>query len=581
MQYTPDLVEILREMARRRPAVRMQSAAELIESTTTKLRAFYYPKQRAFFTSKAKRRATRKTRRAGATAGGCRELLARAIELAGFRATYATSTRMEAIERAWKSDTKSGLIDILDQEGVRVDHPTLRCYRLGGVKVEVREADLLLVFENGSQIDLFGADTARTRRRKRGGAKHVLWVDEAQDFSALEEFLDAIVDASMADFDGEIWLSGTPGRDCIGRFYEITKEDAEDGEPLPGWEVHTIAQVDNPFFGRVQGQCVIDNLGVRHGPYKRSSVEREASRIRFQQAAGKSLAASGKTMDDPNVQREYFGRWVRTDARFVYPIHTRARHELLFAPQRLTINRMNRDHPPWYDHAAAMADLPRRANGTECDWFFAIGADFGYSPDPFALVVWAFCYELPGIYEMFSWKCIHVNTDAQGSYMKALWDAIARVVSFVGDPAGKQDDFAVWRDRLQLPIEEANKAGKNTLEEFLADDIRSGIVHLRGHVDKKTGEVRGSPLYTEMRYLVYVPTKPGAPRAVAKKRKVNGIEHGDHCCDAARYSYADLKHYIKPSPPPPPPPDQLVHDLHEVDLDTRETRTSNDYNWME
>ena len=132
----------------------------------------------------------------------------------------------------------------------------------------------------------------------------------------------------------------------------------------------------------------------------------------------------------------------------------------------------------------------------------AVGADFGYNPDPFAIVVWAFAHDSMDVYELFSWKASRVHTDDQGQYLLKIWTQLDNVVAFVGDPAGKQDDFEVWRTRLNLPIDEANKKGKNTLEEFLANDIRLGRVHLR----------RDSPLHDEMKHLVYLPTKAGKTR---------------------------------------------------------------------
>jgi hypothetical protein len=119
-------------------------------------------------------------------------------------------------------------------------------------------------------------------------------------------------------------------------------------------------------------------------------------------------------------------------------------------------------------------DLPRKPRGAPYQWLFAIGADFGYYPDPFAIVVWAFCRELPDVYEMFSWKHTRVNTDDQGRVPEA---AVGRrsTRSWLRRRSGRQAGrLRVWRERLNLPMEEANKAGKNTLEEFLADAIRRG-----------------------------------------------------------------------------------------------------------
>ncbi len=152
----PAVREILLELARRRPAVvdsQRDEAAEMAAS----LRAFYYPKQRAYFTSKAKLRATKKTRRAGATTGGCREFIARAIEHPGWRGTYVTTTRKEARERAWTSDTKSGLLDILREYGVHVDHPSIEVRLLGGVRADIRDQATGALFD-----DLIARSTSAT-----------------------------------------------------------------------------------------------------------------------------------------------------------------------------------------------------------------------------------------------------------------------------------------------------------------------------------------------------------------------------------------------------------------------------------
>lgn len=535
------------------------------------LRSLYAPKQAAFFKPGKLWKATRKTRRAGITTVGVREMLARAIEIPGFRATYVASTRGEAEARAWKSDTKSGLLDVLRKYADPIDHPSLTAYRFGGVTIEVRQADLVLTFGNGSEIELFGVADLRSQRKKRGGAKHLIWIDEAQDFAHLEEFFDAVI-VPMSDFGIEVWMTGTPGVDCAGMFYDVTKEPEEGEDPLPGWEVHELAQVDNPFFGHVVTDTtagvpvyyVEDNLfedrrltaeeraAHRYGPFDTTdAAEREAVRVRWEQTAGDAMRKKGWKGDEPQFQREFLGKWVKTDARYVYPVHGRPKHELFFAPQRLVPNPFAGSHPRfdghprWYDHTAACRDLPRLGRDRRAhQWLFAIGADFGYFPDPFAVFVWAFTPTLDHVYEMFSWKMTRVATDDQGAYLKLLWDAIDNIVLLVGDPANKQDDFAMWQRRLNLPIEEAAKRGKNTLEEFLADDIRRGRVHLR----------EGSPIYQEMRHLVYLPTKPGKTREVHKHRSVAGVVHGDHLCDCARYSYSALSHYLAEIGQEKPPP---------------------------
>lgn len=554
-------VNLLAELFRRRPAP-VDSQRNIAAETAALLRAFYHPKQHAFYRSAAKRRATKKTRRAGATSGGCREFIARAIETPGWRGTYVATTRKEARERAWLSDNKEGLIDILRNFGVAFDHPSLEVQLIGGVKAEIRDQSMTIDFDNGSRIDLFGADDMRSLRKQRGLSKHVYWIDEAQDFRFIQDFYDAIIIGSLTDYDGECWLTGTPGRDCSGMFYDITK-DPGDGAPMPGWEVHTLAVIDNPFFGRVVelagyngdiSHVVIDNMGTQTGPYAtREEAEAEAGKVRWDRTAGKAKAEKNWKGTEPDFIREWLGQWVREDARYVYPIHSVSQHDLLYAPQRLIKNPFAdthdrfKDHPKWHDIKKAISDLPKDTSRgyKKHQWMYAIGADFGYHPDPFSLVVWAFTYTMQDVYELMSWKCTKVNTDDQGAYMKLLWDSLDNVVVFVGDAAGKQDDFDVWRNRMGLPLDEANKKGKNTLEAFLADDIRRARVHLR----------RDSPLHDEMTHLVYLPGKPGKTQEVAKHRRAgDGIVHGDHCCDAARYAYASLTHYASKIPGRMPDP---------------------------
>lgn len=572
-----------REQALRRWAERRQQRAKDSgpAALAAELRAFYYPKQRAFLTSKARQRATRKTRRMGATSGGCREFIACALEQPGFRATYATTTRQEAVDRAWRNDNATGFYDLLAAFGDHVKHPSLQAFNMGGIVVEVRESDLKLEFSNGSQIELFGAETFRMQKRKRGNAKHKFWIDEAQDFPELEKFFDAVVIGSITDTEGDIWLTGTPGLDCVGMFWDVTKE-AEDGEePLAGWEVHEITVTDNPFFGRVvargdewwiEGRPKIDALV---GPFEdRDEAERRAIKLRWDRTAGEAMRLKGWKGDEPDFIREWTGKWVRQDARYVYPVHALPKHQLLFAPQRLRDNPfIGSDprfdgHPPWYDHHAAVRDLPRKGrDGRPHKWLYSLWFDFGYYPDPFALVMWAFCTTLPDVYEMFSWKQTRVDSEQQGLYIKRMWEVDDAIVSFGGDAANKKAEFAAWARRMNMPLQEADKQGKNMLEELLANDVRRGVVHLR----------EGSPLYTEMRHLVYLPGKPGKTREVHKHRAVQGVVHGDHCCDAARYGFTDLTHYLSKlgtERPPAGSPAAYAAEAERIEkeLDDREAR---------
>lgn len=534
-------VDLLDLYAKRRPLESVAKAAQNeADRAAASLRAFMYPKQLAYYTSKAKCKATSKTRRAGATAGGCRELLARSIERPGHRAMYMATTRQEARDRAWTNDTQSGFLDVLRAEGTYVDHPTLEAWSLGGIIVEVRDADTALNFSNGSQIKLFGMDSERALRKERGKAKHVYWIDEAQDFPHLQKFYDAVVIGSLADYKGECWLSGTPGQDCAGFFYEITKNEEEGDPRLPGWEVHVIAVVDNPYFGCVVEDgaefYVEDNAKERVGPFATAGLaEEEAVKVRWDRTAGDAMRKKGWKGDEPDFVREWLGRWVKTDARYVYPVHAVPKHQLVFAPRRLADNPIDPTHAPWYDHELALRDLPRNPRGRAYEWMFSIGADFGYAQTPFALTMWAFTFERPDIFEMLSWKQHKVLPDDQRRYLELLWNTVDNIVALVGDPAGqKSADLEAWRSRFSLPIDDADKSAKNTWQELMAGDIRKGQVRYR----------EDSPLLHEHRHLVYLPTKPGKTRKDDEFRRIaDGTVPGNDCADAALYSFKYMTHH--------------------------------------
>lgn len=470
------------------------SAAARIAEFCAQLRSIYYPKQAAYFRSRAKRRATRKTRRSGATTGGCRELLARAVEHRGFRATYVTTTRIEARARAWESDTQSGLVDLLRLYAKQLDQGGVTAFDVAGVTVEVRQQELALVFSNGSRIDLFGANDENALNKQRGLAKHVYWIDEAQDFKWLDRFYKAVIVGAMVDYKGECWLTGTPSRDCAGMFYEVTREDPQ--AAWRQWEVHSIAVVDNPFFGSTPEE-------------------------RWATTAAAALVDNGWTDDDPDFQREWLARWVKSDARFVYAANNVSDHQILYAPLRLDPN-------GFPDVAAALVDLPGRASGRS--YFCALGCDLG-TRAAFAMVGWAWSLEDPLLYELFSWAKTGYDYDDMSASIRAVMQqthfTIAVADAGGGGKGAVQGWSTKWVDKYQLAITEAHKTNKHVAQSSWNADIRKLLCRFR----------IGSPLLQQMRSHRYRPIRnehgkleedPGSPRDL---------------CDAGLYAHRESYHF--------------------------------------
>lgn len=484
------------------------------------LRSFYYPKQAAFFESPARLRATRKTRRAGATTGGCRELLARAIETPGFRATCAHSTLVEARARAWENDTQNGLANIVREFGEPLEVRGVEQVRIGGVICEVRPGELALDFSNGSRIELFGADHERATSKKRGSAKHVYWLDEAQDFLHLESFYKRVISPALSDFKGECWITGTPSVECSGMFYDITKQDEVDGPRLPGWDVHVLAQVDNPYFG-------------------------DTPEERWENTAGEAMRLNGWSADDPDLLREQFALWVRSDGNYVYKVHAVPAHQLCYAPARM-------DDDGFPDVRAAMEDLPAFGRRT---YFTALGADLG-TRDDFAFVLWAWALEDPCLYEVASWKKPGLDYDEMAMYLRAVRELVT--VGLVVADAGGGGKPAVmgwskeWLDRYQVPVEEAEKKHKEMAIKLVNNDIRTGKLRVR----------EGGVLLAEWRVHRW-----------AKLRSSTGLRVEDpatpnHAADAALYAHRHSYHHrgkVETPPPPPGTPARLEQEEREVE----------------
>lgn len=501
-------IDLLLDLQERAPVISdVESGADRL-AAELRARMGNHPKQRAFWQTEHPRAAALCTRRAGKSDGGVHEWLAKSITIPGWRGVYVNETKPEARKIVWRNDMGQGWCDLLAKHGtVEGDR-----YKLGEVTASTNDTTLEINFSNGSQIALFGADDEAAINKLRGQAKDEIWPDEAQKMKHLRAFILQVASACLKDKRGRLKLTGTPSEDAAGYFYDVTPEPDSGDTALPGWEVHRWSVVDNPWFGLTEEE-------------------------RWARTAGEALTENGWDGTEPEFVREWLGKWVKSDARYVYPVHAAPSHiRLCYAPQRLRTNGINSGHPAWLNVTEALRDLPVPKGRKPYTWLYAIGADFGYAQDPFAVVVWASCHDIPEIYELFSWKEHKVIPDDQRDYLKSLFEALDNVIVLVGDPAGQvAANLAGWRERVMLPIDEAEKSSKPTWQAMMAGDIRKGRVRYR----------EGSPLLTEHKHLVYLPTKPGKPlKDHADRRSSDGRIHGNHCSDAGLYAFRHLTHYM-------------------------------------
>lgn len=525
-------------------------------------RSRYHPKQRAFYDRKAFHRpplwrgASICTRRAGKTAGGTREVLSRCLEQPGYRAIYCGQTREEVKRRAWESDTKDGFLDLLEEHGEAVAKSKTVAFDVAGIKANVNRQTLTVDFDNGSQIVLFAANHKKDQRKLRGGAKHLVWVDEAQEFLELANFIESVCSALVKDYKGETWLTGTPSEDAAGYFYEVTCEPESNDAPRPGWDVHRYAVTDNPFFGHVVPRLaelddgaydVVDQLGEIISTHETlDEADRAAEQLRWDSTAGATLKENNWKGDEPAFLREYRGKWTRLDAAYVYAVHAVPDEKLHWTTPAGELAPMRLDADGWLDYEASLADLPRRPGGGRYTWLVGAGLDFGYLPHPFALTAWSFCLDLVGIWELFSWKKTKLLPDDQKAITHRFVNQVGgALMVLVGDPGGqKNQDLIAWKERFGLPIEPADKAQKATWQEMLNGDIRGGLAHFR----------KGSPMLHEMRHLVKRRGPTGKWVEHADRALVDGTIPGNDTSDAGLYSSRHIHHFLARPPEDKPIP---------------------------
>lgn len=502
--------QLLAEHARRSDARR--SIAESItdapdpRAQAERLLSEHHPKQAACVNDQSSLVAVLGTRRSGKSRGWLRKLVHDAISIPGSYQVYTNTTWNECRRIAWRGARPcDGLLGLNDN------------FQLGAT---FTKSERSMLFPNQSIIECIPADDVPAIERALGMAPHRVWFDEAQKFPHLDYALKEILGPAMADFDGQIVLTGTPSRDCVGLFYDVTK----DGANVGGWAVHKLNVLDNPWFG-------------------------QTTKERYARTVLKHLIKFALDEDDPQVRRMWFGQWIEEDASFVYHVHRVPEEDLLYAPARWYKNK--KPNHEWLggepNIRAALKDLPLKPDGSAYEWIFGMGTDLGYDPDPFAYVVWAWTWGRPELFELLSWKQTKLIPDKQAQIIQDLLSKLE--LAFAGADAGGGGKGIVkgwaegWQDRYPIPIEEAPKAQKVTAIEFLNNDLRRGTLKLR----------EGGPLYEEMRKLAWAPRK-------GQGRQLELVQRGRHgrkkfpndCCDAGLYGHRMAQHhrYVEPETEP-------------------------------
>lgn len=266
----------LQELLRRFPTqetTNLDKIATKVEGAGAYLRKHLFDKQLAFATDPAKQKAALCTRRAGKTEVIAQMLLETAVENSQSICLYYAPTKRQAKNIIW---------------------PKLkRLVKHYSLQVEFKETESSLHFENGSIVYIYGADKVSDIDAALGLAVHMVVLDEAGSFGPhLELLVNEVLGPTTFDYGGQMVMIGTPTRNHTGFFYEVTNGKRD------GWSLHKWSVFDNSQMPRWAGKENWQDI-------VREELEDE-------------LRRTGQREDDPVVQRQWFGRWIKEENSMLY-----------------------------------------------------------------------------------------------------------------------------------------------------------------------------------------------------------------------------------------------------------------------
>lgn len=320
----------------------------------------------------------------------------------GARSIYITTTRAKAREIMW--DNGIGPLKYRYKLPVRLGH---------------EENQLMVYHENGSKLWLLGMPDQGEIDKVRGGKYFRASIDEAQAFPEwLENLISDSLEPALLDYDGDLAITGSPGVDMAGYYYEVCAGQR------PGWDVHDDwTALDNPYLP----------------------------------GAAKWIANKAEELgeDNPTFQREYRGRWVSDPDALVYPF-TRERNG--WTPQS--------DTTPY--------GLP------EGEYNFGLGVDLGWSEKSTAFTLGAASRTSGKVYLLRSWASTRLTPLKLMAVIKQERDAVrniaGRALRVIVDEGALGGGFTKQMADWGVDTEPAKKVEKRSAQEWIKGLIVGGNV---------------------------------------------------------------------------------------------------------
>lgn len=399
------------------------------------------------------------SRRSGKTIACAADLVNTALETKEVTCLYITLSRNNAKKLIWPEIKKLN-----------------RKHHLGGIE---DATELSMTFPNGSVIYLSGAKDQSEIEKFRGLALKKVYIDECQSFREyIRELIDDIISPALMDYAGTLCLIGTPGAIPVGYFAEVAGVVKDKKVESDSWSLHGWTFFDNP------------HIAEKSGKTHQELLEREMRR-------------RGVKMDDPSIQREFFGRWV-SDGESLW----------------IRYNKEINDYTELKPHVK---------------YNYIMGIDVGFDDaDAIAVLAW---HES----EPCTYLVEEVVADKQGltelvDQIKALQKKYD-INKMVIDQGGLGKKLAEeMRRRHHIPVQPADKVRKQENVTFLNDALRTG--RFKARFDSN---------FAKDSYLVEIDRSKSTP----DKIKVSDTYHSD-IIDAVLYAFKESPAFTYTPPDPKP-----------------------------
>ncbi len=407
-----------------------------LPAAVASLEATLFGPQRAFVEDPAPRVVTHTGRRGGKTHGlGARILrVAKAFPKETIPVFERTQT-CEAARVLWKA-----LQDLNERFG------------LGAT---FHHSRLIMTLPNKAEVVIMGADTAEACDKARGGRYPAVFIDEAGTLRPhiLRYLLDEVLAPALLDYGGTLTMAGTPKGRKQGAFWDACA-------PGTTWSVHHWDFLENEALP-------LPPVGVGL-----TTEERRAWRER---ALAAELLASGHSLADSVIQREWLGNWVDDDDSLIYRVGALNHRDEHGGPLK-----------------APALDRP--------GWHYTIGLDVGWN-DPCAFVVVGWRYDAPDLWVLESFQEQHLLPDAVAAHLERLRlrYANANIIMDAGSHGGKIMEEQLAK-RHGIRVVAARKRGKFDHIAFMNADLVSG----RLRIVERTNQDLLADLYA----LRYAPPLP-------------------------------------------------------------------------